>query len=58
MTAPVAARVLEVHHHDDREPTVYREVQYWLWRDGVTVFRDGVEIGSHDDVLRTIVNAE
>ncbi len=47
-----------MHHHDDREPTVYRNVEYWLWRDGVTVFRDGVEIGGHDDVLRTVVNAD
>lgn len=52
--SPVAADLLEVHHHDDRKPTVYRNVDYWLWRDGVTVFRDGVEIGGHDDVLRTV----
>jgi hypothetical protein len=56
VTAPVPAKVLEIHHHDDRR-TEYRDVEYWLWRDGVTVYEGGVEIAAHDDVLRTIVNA-
>jgi hypothetical protein len=53
-TAPAVADTradrLVVVHHDDRE-TVYEQVTYCPWRDGVTVYRDGVQIARHDDVL-------
>ena len=44
---PVRTDVLTVHHHDDRV-TEYRDVEYWLWRDGVTVWDSGREIVHHD----------
>lgn len=55
MTAPVLADRLEVHHYDDRITTYPEPVTYWLWPGGVTVWdADGnVELGRHDDVLRT-----
>lgn len=48
--ADLPAARLVVVHHDDRE-TVYDDVTYCPWRDGVTVYRDGVQVGRHDDVL-------
>lgn len=50
--AATQADVLEVRHHDDHVSR-YDEVTYCAWRGGVTVYRDGVEIARHDDVLDT-----
>lgn len=48
--ADTRADVLEVRHHDDHV-TRYERVTYCAWRDGVTVYRDGVEVARHEDVL-------
>lgn len=48
--ADTRADRLVVVHHDDSE-TVYTEVTYCPWPGGVTVYRDGVEVARHDDVL-------
>jgi hypothetical protein len=48
--ADLPAGRLVIVHHDDRE-TVYEKVSYCPWPDGVTVYRDGVQIARHDDVL-------
>jgi hypothetical protein len=50
--AATQADVLEVHHYDDHVSR-YDQVTYCAWRGGVTVYRDGVEIARHDDVLDT-----
>jgi hypothetical protein len=45
------AQRLEVRHHDERV-TVYDEVYYWLWRDGVSILdADGQLVEKHVDVL-------
>lgn len=44
-----AARLVVVHHDDTETP--YENVTYCPWRDGVTVYREGVQIDRHDDVL-------
>jgi hypothetical protein len=48
--ADTRADRLVVKHHDDSE-TCYEQVTYCPWPDGVTVYRHGVEIARHDDVL-------
>lgn len=48
--ADLPAGRLVVKHHDDRVSR-YDKVTYCPWPDGVTVYRDGVEIARHDDVL-------
>lgn len=50
--AATRADVLEVRHHDDHVSR-YEQVTYCAWRGGVTVYRHGVEIARHDDVLHT-----
>lgn len=57
MTAPMFADRLEIQHHDDRV-TVYEDVHYWPWRDGVSILAaDGVELVRHEDVLHTVVGS-
>jgi hypothetical protein len=48
--ADTRADRLVVVHHDDSE-TLYEKVSYCPWPGGVTVYRDGVQIDRHDDVL-------
>jgi hypothetical protein len=50
--AATAVDVLEVRHHDDTV-TVHEDVTYCVWRGGVTVYRAGVQLARHDDVLTT-----
>lgn len=50
--AATAADILEVRHYDDHISR-YEQVTYCAWSGGVTVYRDGVEIVRHDDVLHT-----
>ena len=50
--AATAADVLEVRHYDDHVSR-YEQVTYCAWTGGVTVYRAGVEIARHDDVLNT-----
>jgi hypothetical protein len=50
--AATRADLLEVRHHDDHISR-YEQVTYCAWRGGVTVYRNGVEIAHHDDVLHT-----
>lgn len=56
MSTPMPAAVLEVVHHDDSR-TEYRDVTYWPWPNGVSVWRpDGGQI-DHDDVLHVLTPA-
>lgn len=48
-----ADRLVVVFHHDRKR--TYHDVTYCPWRGGVTVYRDGVEVARHEDVLETYV---
>ncbi|GIM88810.1 hypothetical protein [Paractinoplanes toevensis] len=37
------ANRVTVHFDDHREPLVFEDASYTLWKDGVTVFKDGEE---------------
>lgn len=48
--ADLPADLLLVVHHDDTVSR-YEQVTYCPWAGGVTVYRDGVQIAEHNDVI-------